>query len=73
MSVDRLLANLIGRTMSTGRRGPEAYAVEVKLAKLLIETIGQYKDAHPEITDAVAVGAVRMVVKCIDENSGRID
>jgi hypothetical protein len=73
MSVDRLLANLMGRTMSAGRRGPEAYAAEVKLAKVLIETLGQYKQSNPEITDAIAVGAVRMVVKCIDESGGKIE
>jgi hypothetical protein len=59
--------------MSVGRRGPEAYAAEVKLAKILIETLGQYKESNPETTDAIAVGAVRMVVKCIDENGGKID
>ena len=73
MPVQRLLGNLVGRTMSVGRSGPEAYAAEMKLAKVLIEALGQYKDAHPETTDAIAAGAVRMVTKCIDENGGKIE
>jgi hypothetical protein len=73
MGVDRLLEKLNGRTMSTGRPGPAAYAAEVNLAKVLIETLGTYKAEHAEITDAIAAGAVRMVLKCIDENVGRIN
>jgi hypothetical protein len=45
----------------------------VKLAKALIEAIGNYKAKHPDVTDAIAAGAVKMVDKCIDENLGKID
>jgi hypothetical protein len=73
MSVDNLLGKLVGRTISAGRRAPQEHAAELRLAKLLIETLGSYKAAHPELTDAMAVDAVRMVVKCIEENSGAIN
>ena len=73
MGVDRLLTHLMGRTMSAGRQSPEVYSAELKLATVLIEMLGSYKAAHPEVTDAMAAGAVRMVVKCIDENAGQIN
>jgi hypothetical protein len=73
MSVDQLLAKLMGRTMSAGQRGPADHLAETKLAKFLIETLGSYKAAHPEITDTMAANALRMVVKCIEENSGAIN
>ena len=73
MGVDNLLGKLIGRTISASRRSPVEYAAEVGLAKHLIETIGSYKAAHPELTDSMVGDAVRMVVKCIEENAGEID
>jgi hypothetical protein len=73
MSVDQLLGKLVGRTISAVRRAPGTHTAEVSLAKVLIETLGTYKAAHPELTDAMAVDAVRMVVKCIEENAGKID
>ncbi len=73
MSVDNLLGKLIGRTIDASRRAPETHAAELRLAKALIEAIDRYKTAHPEVTDDMAVAAVRMVVKCIEENAGAIN
>ena len=73
MSVDHLLDKLAFRTLSSGRRPLQAHAAESALAKLLIETLGSYKLAHPQITDEVVADAVRTVLKCIDENDGAIN
>jgi hypothetical protein len=73
MGVDRLLANLDGRTVPAGTHDLQEYSVQVKLAKALIEAIGNYKAKHPDVSDAIAAGAVKMVDKCIDENLGKID
>jgi hypothetical protein len=74
MGVDRLLANLDGRTVPANMQNSlQEYSVQVKLAKALIEAIGNYKAKHPDVTDAIAAGAVKMVDKCIDENFGKID
>jgi hypothetical protein len=74
MSVDNLLGKLVTRTISASRRAPAtAHSLELHLAKSLIETLGSFKAAHPEFTDEMASGALRMVVKCIDENAGAIN
>jgi hypothetical protein len=73
MGVENLLGKLVGRTISAGRRPPAAHTAELNLAKTLIETLGSYKATHPEITDAMAGDALRMVVKCIEENAGQIN
>jgi uncharacterized metal-binding protein len=73
MGVDRLLTNLDGRTMPANTQNLQEYSVQVRLAKALIEAIGIYKAKHPDVTDAIAAGAVKMVAKCIDENDGKID
>jgi hypothetical protein len=73
MGVDRLLANLDGRTVPAGTQNLHEYSAQVKLARALIEAIGNYKARHPDVTDATAAGAVKMVSKCIDENNGKID
>jgi hypothetical protein len=73
MSVDNLLNKLVTRTISGNRRAPAAaHSLELHLAKSVIETLGSFKAAHPEFTDEMAGGALRMVVKCIDENGGAI-
>jgi hypothetical protein len=73
MSVDNLLGKLVGRTVSASRRAPAAHALELNLAKLLIETLGTFKATNPGFTDEMAGSALRMVVKCLDENAGKVD
>ena len=73
MSVDNLLGKLVGRTISASRRVPAAHAVELDLAKTLIEVIASYKATHPEFRDDMAANALRMVTKCLDENAGAIN
>jgi hypothetical protein len=73
MSVDNLLNKLAGRTISASRRAPDAHCLELSLAACLIETLGSFKAAHPEFGDEMAASALRMVVKCVDENAGAIN
>ena len=48
MGVDRLLAKLDGRTVPAGTHDLQEYSVQVKLAKALIEALGNYKAKHPD-------------------------
>jgi hypothetical protein len=74
MSVENLLGKLVTRTISVSRRAPAAaHSLELSLAKSLIEALGTFKAAHPEFTDEMATGALRMVGKCLDENAGAIN
>jgi hypothetical protein len=73
MSVDRLLSQLVNRTVAAGRGLSEADATESRLARSLIVALGEFKAQHPGLTSTIAREAVVSVLRCIDMNGGEIN